>query len=71
MVYYCIVMTKRNLLCGSTMELNSCGIHFRSKHLLTGHTASAKDMLGYGFSGVLATIVHDFIMNPAEVIYLF
>lgn len=42
-------------------------VYEKSKIFLTGNTAGHSNTLAYGASGVLATLVHDAVMNPAEV----
>ena len=42
-------------------------VYEKTKGFLTGNTAGHANTLAYGVSGVLATLVHDAVMNPAEV----
>jgi len=43
-------------------------IYEKTKLFLTGNTRSHWNALSYGVSGIAATVAHDFIMNPAEVV---
>ncbi|KAK6734397.1 hypothetical protein RB195_017902 [Necator americanus] len=43
-------------------------VYEKSKGFLTGNTAGHANTAAYGASGVLATLVHDAVMNPAEVV---
>ncbi|KJH45826.1 putative mitoferrin-1 [Dictyocaulus viviparus] len=40
----------------------------KMKHFLTGNTAGHSNTLSYGAAGIMATLVHDAVMNPAEVV---
>jgi len=43
-------------------------VYEKSKQFLTGNTAGHSNSLAYGFAGIMATLCHDAIMNPAEVV---
>lgn len=43
-------------------------VYEKTKAYLTGNTRGHSNTLAYGFSGVLATLIHDAVMNPAEVV---
>uniref|UniRef100_A0A914D4A8 Mitoferrin-1 n=1 Tax=Acrobeloides nanus TaxID=290746 RepID=A0A914D4A8_9BILA len=43
-------------------------VYEKAKGFLTGHTFGHNNTLAYGAAGVLATVVHDLVMNPAEVV---
>jgi solute carrier family 25 iron transporter 28/37 len=43
-------------------------VYEKLKELLTGNTSGHGNTLAYGISGVAATVVHDLVMNPAEVV---
>ncbi|CAI4230996.1 unnamed protein product [Auanema sp. JU1783] len=43
-------------------------VYEKLKGFLTGNTAGHSNTIAYGVSGVVATLIHDAIMNPAEVV---
>jgi len=43
-------------------------IYEKTKGFLTGHTTGHTNTFAYGVSGALATVLHDAVMNPAEVV---
>ncbi|EYC16086.1 hypothetical protein Y032_0035g3142 [Ancylostoma ceylanicum] len=43
-------------------------VYEKSKGFFTGNTVGHANTLAYGAAGVLATLVHDAVMNPAEVV---
>ncbi|ULU06157.1 hypothetical protein L3Y34_018205 [Caenorhabditis briggsae] len=43
-------------------------VYEKMKSFLTGNTAGHEHTLAYGASGVVATLIHDAVMNPAEVV---
>ena len=43
-------------------------VYEKMKKVLTGNTFSHSNTLSYGAAGVCATMVHDLVMNPAEVV---
>ncbi|TMS35565.1 hypothetical protein L596_002943 [Steinernema carpocapsae] len=43
-------------------------VYEKTKGFLTGNTTGHANTVAYGASGVLATLVHDAVMNPAEVV---
>ncbi|CAL2033071.1 unnamed protein product [Caenorhabditis brenneri] len=43
-------------------------VYEKMKAFLTGNTAGHEHTLAYGASGVVATLIHDAVMNPAEVV---
>ncbi|PAV63006.1 hypothetical protein WR25_03897 [Diploscapter pachys] len=43
-------------------------VYEKTKEFLTGNTAAHSNSLAYAASGVVATMFHDAIMNPAEVV---
>lgn len=43
-------------------------IYEKSKYYLTNEKNGILNTVGYGLSGIMATIVHDAVMNPAEVV---
>ncbi|KAK6059706.1 putative mitoferrin-1 [Cooperia oncophora] len=43
-------------------------VYEKTKGYLTGNTAGMSNMLSYGAAGAVATLVHDAVMNPAEVV---
>ncbi|CAG8860243.1 Mitoferrin [Caenorhabditis elegans] len=43
-------------------------VYEKMKGYLTGNSAGHSNTLAYGASGVVATLIHDAIMNPAEVV---
>ncbi|WKX95882.1 hypothetical protein Q1695_012384 [Nippostrongylus brasiliensis] len=43
-------------------------VYEKTKGFLTGNTTGHANTVAYGAAGVMATLVHDAVMNPAEVI---
>ncbi|KAK0395868.1 hypothetical protein QR680_001469 [Steinernema hermaphroditum] len=43
-------------------------VYEKMKAFLTGNTTGHANTIAYGVSGALATIIHDAVMNPAEVV---
>uniref|UniRef100_A0A7E4W2H0 Mitoferrin n=1 Tax=Panagrellus redivivus TaxID=6233 RepID=A0A7E4W2H0_PANRE len=43
-------------------------VYEKTKQVLTGNTVGHGNTLAYGVSGIVATMCHDLVMNPAEVV---
>lgn len=43
-------------------------VYEKTKGFLTGNTTGHVNTVAYGLSGIFATIIHDAVMNPAEVV---
>uniref|UniRef100_A0A0N5AM22 Mitoferrin n=1 Tax=Syphacia muris TaxID=451379 RepID=A0A0N5AM22_9BILA len=43
-------------------------VYERFKYMLTSQSGSVRDTLGCGLAGAFATVAHDAVMNPAEVV---
>jgi len=43
-------------------------VYEKMKDFLTGNTRSHSNTLSYGLAGIVATMFHDMVMNPAEVV---